>query len=746
MPDIPKGHKVIDTVKDNKGFYQIIQRPDGTKYSQTLKLFTEQDNDRKVRAENKSLGQLSTTNIKGNAANAMALTAVGGGAASLALHNATQGRQGKVGRKVRGAAFGSTRPQGAGLKTPAGTAGDVRGRVSTDRPPAIVRSVDSFNQRGSTMPQTGNLFDQPEPPSGGNKKASGKGLPAGRKAMPGAYRYAKKGSAKILSQNYEWLKGQADRVGRGYIEGRPSRGVPKPVQGRPSGAQIIGRRETFFGTTERAKRNRAGFDAKQAARAAGTSTPTPTQARPTPLAPSRLAGSPVRPKFRPSPLQPPMPSKILDSPTNTYTRPGYSEGYLPGGGRPPVKGPGGTEIRPGQGSIYDVRSKYDPNRLATRQGLPGRIQPQLSGAAQAAQEMASKSSASSGAKKAGTRYAPAGTAKATGKGTRGVPRPSPRSNFKPATGSKPTGGTSLTGQRTALRPTPMNPNYRPGPVGQLPNGPLNPVPGPLGRTQFSAPKPPKVGMLGKLGAMVKGSGPIMAAGHLLEDAYSGIQSAAKGDWKNAGRRANDLLGHGPTGPLGFVAGDVATVMQGKKITRGVPSSIGDRIVHGKVFPNKYYSDSAENRPAAAPKTTAPAASGGNKPAGGQKPYEPRYFPEAGGNGNAVRKPDSYLGEAFDYSLQKGTTSGSKYLEHMFRRDKVSEDDQQRLRERFNKKVVGDQTLKEYGADKGITQTLEGKKSGLGEALLGKYRDTGTYKGNTDYDVMRAAAEARMARK
>jgi hypothetical protein len=83
---------------------------------------------------------------------------------------------------------------------------------------------------------------------------------------------------------------------------------------------------------------------------------------------------------------------------------------------------------------------------------------------------------------------------------------------------------------------------------------------------------------------------------------------------------------------------------------------------------------------------------------------------------------------------------------MFRRDKVSDDDQQRLRERFNKKVVGDKTLSEYGANQGITKTLEGKKSGLGEALLGKYRDTGTYKGNTDYDVMRAAAEARMARK
>ena len=721
MPDIPKGHKVIDTVKDNKGFYRIIERPDGTKYSQTLKLFTEQDNDRKVRAENKSLGQFSTTNIKGNMANAMALTAVGGGATALALHNATQGRQDKVGRKVRGAAFGSTRPQGAGLKTPAGTAGDVRGRVSTDRPPAIVRSVDSFNQRGSTMPQTGNLFDQPEPPSGGNKKASGKGLPAGRKAMPGAYRYAKKGSAKILSQNYEWLKGQADRVGRGYIEGRPSRGVPKPVQGRPSGAQIIGRRETFFGTTERAKRNRAGFDAKQAARAAGTSTPTPTQARPTPLAPSRLAGSPVRPKFRPSPLQPPMPSKILDSPTNTYTRPGYSEGYLPGGGRPPVKGPGGTEIRPGQGSIYDVRSKYDPNRLATRQGLPGRIQPQLSGAAQAAQEMASKSSASSGAKKAGTRYAPAGTAKATGKGTRGVPRPAPRSNFKPATGSKPTGG--MPAQLSQMPP---------GGAGPTAPGRTN-VAGAINQSKMPAQfrqMPPS------------GAGPTAPGRTNIPGIPKG--GGVGGFFKGVGRVLSN--------PMVAVASAIDMADKATNFRR-IPytGNFG-----GPSFAKNPYASTSGNpdaKPAGKKETTAPAAtaaapaqSGGNKPAGGQKPYEPRYFPEAGGNGNAVRKPDSYLGEAFDYSLQKGTTSGSKYLEHMFRRDKVSEDDQQRLRERFNKKVVGDQTLQEYGADKGITQTLEGKKSGLGEALLGKYRDTGTYKGNTDYDVMRAAAEARMARK
>ena len=657
MPDIPKGHKVIDTVKDNKGFYRIIERPDGTKYSQTLKLFTEQDNDRKVRAENKSLGQLSTTNIKGNMANAMALTAVGGGATALALHNATQGRQGKVGRKVRGAAFGSTRPQGAGLKTPAGTAGDVRGRVSPNRPPAIVRSVDSFNQRGSTMPQTGDLFSQPEPPSGGTKKAG--------------TRYAPAGTAKAT--------------------GKGTRGVPRPAprsSGKPTGST--------------------------------TKTPA-TQARPTPLAPSRLAGSPIRPKFRPSPLQPPMPSKILDSPTNTYTRPGYSEGYLPGGGRPPVKGPGGTEIRPGQGSIYDVRSKYDPNRLATRQGLPGRIQPQLSGAAQAAQEMASKSSASSGAKKAGTRYAPAGTAKATGKGTRGVPRPSPRSNFKPATGSKPTGG--MPAQLSQMPP---------GGAGPTAPGRTN-VAGAINQSKMPAQfrqMPPS------------GAGPTAPGRTNIPGIPKG--GGVGGFFKGVGRVLSN--------PMVAVASAIDMADKATNFRR-IPytGNFG-----GPSFAKNPYASTSGNpdaKPAGKKETTAPAAtapapaqSGGNKPAGGQKPYEPRYFPEAGGNGNAVRKPDSYLGEAFDYSLQKGTTSGTKYLEHMFRRDKVSEDDQQRLRERFNKKVVGDQTLQEYGADKGITQTLEGKKSGLGEALLGKYRDTGTYKGNTDYDVMRAAAEARMARK
>ena len=736
MPDIPKGHKVIDTVKDNKGFYRIIQRPDGTKYSQTLKLFTEQDNDRKVRAENKSLGQLSTTNIKGNMANAMALTAVGGGATALALHNATQGRQDKVGRKVRGAAFGSTRPQGAGLKTPAGTAGDVRGRVSTDRPPAIVRSVDSFNQRGSTMPQTGDLFSQPEPPSGKNK-------------APGR-RYTPAGTAKVT--------------------GKGKRGVPRP------NPRVIGK-------------------------SSGPAPKTPvTQARPTPLNPNTGPG-------RPTPLRP------IDGPRPFVDARYYANDPLKSLSQPysasaTSRGTLASDYFTNPNRLVSARGAGNPNRIYGAQYVraDGSVHNLNQRSLMGEKSMLRPSplgpdALSGGASKAGTRYAPAGTARATGKGPRGVPRPTPRSNFKPATGGTPvpepsstsgtrrttpiqrgsaaprtpspslparntspatgkysgrstgvsvkpksaaelkaiedamrarragTGGTSLsgqrtalrptplapvrvpnspegplTGQRTAVRPTPLNPNFRPGPVGQLPNGPLNPVPGPLGRT---APKP---GFFDKVNKFVGDLGK-----------------------RGTGIKRVDTL---------FQAAGMIDKLGGEPYRQHMAAHPGDRNLTPMQLSEHMRTSKLEAPKAAA----APAQPGGNKPAGGtsQKPSGPAYFPEAGRNGSAVRTPDSYLGEAFDYSLQKGTNSGTKYLEHMFRRDKISADDQQRLRERFNKKVVGDQTLKEYGADKGITQDVEGKTPGLGAALLGKYRDTGTYKGNTDYGTMRSAAEARLA--
>jgi hypothetical protein len=719
----------------------MIKRPNGTVYKEWYHLYSPAELQALKDKDNKEFGQISSHNLEGNAKSATGLAAATGAVAAGAYYNMSADRQSKLKRLVRGATLGKTRPQGVGVKTPTGSAGDVRGRVVPDRPPAIVRSAGSFNQRGSAMPQQGNLFNQPEPPSG-KKKAPGR-------------RYAPAGTAKST--------------------GKGTRGVPRPAP-RASG------------------------------KAAGPAPKTPvTQARPTPLNPNRNTGP-----WRPTPVNPDYkvegPKPAVDQRYRT-TNP-LKSGSMPYGstGTPNIPSDYWTNPnRMNKGIPYNPSKNYG---VTTTGGTPNWVR--SLNPLQGEKSMLRPSplnpdvpdAPSGGTQKSGTRYAPAGTAKATNKGTRGVPRPTPRSNFKPATGGAPvpepstkptarttpvqrgsaaprtpspslparntspatgkysgrstgvstkpktpgelkaiedamrarragTGGTSLsgqrtalrptplapvrvpnspegplTGQRTALRPTPLNPDFRPGPVGQLPNGPLNPVPGPLGRT---APKP---GFFDKVNKFVGDLGK-----------------------RGTGIKRVDTL---------FQAAGMIDKLGGEPYRQHMAAHPGDRNLTPMQLSEHMRTSKLEAPKAAA----APAQPGENKPAGGtsQKPSGPAYFPEAGRNGSAVRTPDSYLGEAFDYSLQKGTNSGTKYLEHMFRRDKISADDQQRLRERFNKKVVGDQTLKEYGADKGITQTLEGKKSGLGEALLGKYRDTGTYKGNTDYDVMRAAAEARLAKK
>ena len=649
MPGIPKGHKVLDTVKDKKGFYRIIQRPDGTKYTQTLKLFTQDDLDRKVNADNKALGQYSVKNIEGNVANAMALTAVGGGAATLALHNLTQGRQGKVGRKVRGAAFGNTRPQGTGLKTQAGSAGDVRGRVSPDRPPAIVRSVDSVNKGGSKMPQTG--FDKTATAAGNSNT---KGLQKLSETL-----YGSDGGSKMPQTGDLFTQPEAPKTG---AKGGTKGGTKGGSGTKPTGS---GTRASGSGT-----------------RTSGSAGAKPTGSMPQQFNQMRGASG--------------------------GTASGRTNVAIPS-----TKAQMARTFRQGQGGTGSGRT----NVQAAVDKTVGRTQ-------------------------SGATSRPTGTNRysqvTAGQGLAGATP----SRGAIATTSNTNPNARAAGVPTTNRPgsPPPSPVRSSASVGRPGTELMRPIPEAKFRVIPPQPKPTG-GLLGKGLKFIKGSGPMMAAGHLLEDAVSGVQSAAQGDWKNAGRRALDLVGHGPWGPAGFVANDIVDIARGQKIIRGKPTRIGDRIVHGKIFPDRYYADDE------APKATrTPAASGGNKPAGGtsQRPSGPAYFPEAGRNGSAVRTPDSYLGEAFDYSLQKGTTSGTKYLEHMFRRDKISEDDQQRLRERFNKKVVGDQTLKTYGADKGITQDVEGKQAGLGSALLNKYRDTGSYKGNTDYGTMRAAAEARLA--
>ena len=650
MPDIPKGHKVIDTVKDNKGFYRIIERPDGTKYSQTLKLFTEQDNDRKVRAENKSLGQFSTTNIKGNMANAMALTAVGGGAAALALHNATHGRQDKVGRKFRGAAFGSTRPQGAGLKTPAGTAGDVRGRISTDRPPAIVRSVESFTKTAKpTTPTRGVAVNRN--PLSASEKAAVESAMQQRKGLRGQSSPLQNKGTETMAERPPIQPGR--RIIGGATSSSSGSGSTSSVKQRPKPGTPTGRIKIAakyldgFGARELRLRSGSGFMAPQGPSGSVVDQSKGRTVEPyTPKYRDRN-GNPINPRVTPS------------------TRPGLKsgEGMQP---RPGGRSPGVAVNRnPLTAAEKQAIAKARTARRSSTPTPPSTpVRPPYRAGADGAAEAAARNSA----------------------------YPSRTSGPTPQFGPTPTGTRPYVPPGQSAVPTFKTPAPMPTQFSQMPKAGGGPTANVPSRLTQSIPK--KVGFLGKYGRTAGKIGSVIATAVGASELYDQLapKNAPRAPWMSGGDKK-------------------------------APAS--------------------QTPAATAP---SPGASGGNKPSGGQKPYEPRYFPEAGGNGNAVRKPDSYLGEAFDYSLQKGTTSGSKYLEHMFRRDKVSEDDQQRLRERFNKKVVGDQTLQEYGADKGITETVEGKTPGLGKALLEKYRDTGTYRGNTDYGKMRAAAETRMARK
>jgi hypothetical protein len=623
-------------------------------------------------------------------------------------------RQAKLKRLARGAAFGKTRPQGVGVKTQAGSAGDVRGRVSTDRPPAIVRTADSFKKTAKPVSQTRGVAVNKNPLSASEKAA-----------------------VESAMQQRQGLRGQTSPLqGKGSTMPQTGDLFSQPA----SAAKKTGSRTVGGLTSEPTGK----FDPKKQ-RTAGTRSAsgqrlvkTPKAANPNTLklntqpgkAPGARVQAPVNRPGVPSQFnQMPKPGGGPTSPGRTNVGAAVNQSRMPSQFSQMPRA-GGGPTAPGRTNVGAVQASGTraPGIAVNRKPL-------------SPEEMAKIARAQKAGGKPGATFRPV-ESRTRGGAIKGK-TPAELKAIEDALRARRAGGTTP--------PVTNKPNTMPPQFNQMPKpggGPSSQV---ISRVTQSIPKPaPKPSFLGKVGNMVKGSGPMMAAGHLLEDAYSGVQSAAKGDWKGAGQRAMDLLGHGPMGPAGFVAQDIATVASGQKIARGVPTSIGDRIVHGKIFPNRYYSDSNEARAEARGKqpATAPATSGGNKPGGGtsQKPSGPAYFPEAGRNGSAVRTPDSYLGEAFDYSLQKGTNSGTKYLEHMFRRDKISEDDQQRLRERFNKKVVGDQTLQEYGANQGITKTLEGKKAGLGEALLGKYRDTGTYKGNTDYDVMRAAAEARMARK
>jgi hypothetical protein len=115
--------------------------------------------------------------------------------------------------------------------------------------------------------------------------------------------------------------------------------------------------------------------------------------------------------------------------------------------------------------------------------------------------------------------------------------------------------------------------------------------------------------------------------------------------------------------------------------------------------------------------------------------------EARASQRAIRKPDDYLGEAFDATLRKGVNKGTAHLEHMMQMDKLDEDTRASLRNRF-KKVQNDQILSQQ-KDKGIVERLDAEKAGRGENLLKAYRKEGgfNYGKGGKYEEIKRLAEA-----
>jgi hypothetical protein len=137
--------------------------------------------------------------------------------------------------------------------------------------------------------------------------------------------------------------------------------------------------------------------------------------------------------------------------------------------------------------------------------------------------------------------------------------------------------------------------------------------------------------------------------------------------------------------------------------------------------------------------------GGNQGGGGgaQRPSSPSYgggsvmTRQAVASQRAIRKPDEYLGEAFDATLRKGLNVGANHLERMMKADNLDEDTRNSLRQKFGK-FREDQTLKQH-PDQGITERLNSEMEGRGQNLLNYYR-SGDYGKGGKYERIKQKAE------
>jgi len=108
------------------------------------------------------------------------------------------------------------------------------------------------------------------------------------------------------------------------------------------------------------------------------------------------------------------------------------------------------------------------------------------------------------------------------------------------------------------------------------------------------------------------------------------------------------------------------------------------------------------------------------------------------NQRAVRDAKSYLGEAFDATVQKGVATGRKHLAAMLQRDGVDSDTGMRLMKRYDKEIGSQESLKGYKTS-GVTEEFDAENPNKRGALLSAYR--GKYASGTTLQQMREKASA-----
>jgi hypothetical protein len=136
--------------------------------------------------------------------------------------------------------------------------------------------------------------------------------------------------------------------------------------------------------------------------------------------------------------------------------------------------------------------------------------------------------------------------------------------------------------------------------------------------------------------------------------------------------------------------------------------------------------------------SAPSSAVGGQSGGGYRGGQSSMTETMKRNQRAVRDAKSYLGEAFDATVQKGVATGRKHLAAMLQRDGVDDETGVRLMKRYDKEIGSQESLKGYKTS-GVTEEFDAENPNKRGALLSAYR--GKYASGTTLQQMREKASA-----